>query len=174
MLNSRFLIDTNVFINSKNFYYNFGYCKIFWDLLLELHKKNIVYSINSVKNEINSGNDEIVDWINDEVPNTFFSPEFSSPAWGVNYSTLMNWANSKICGFTDKAKMDFADQTKADAFLIAEAMTSGNSIITFESFDPNNPKKRVLIPNAARAHGVRTLTLYEFLPLFAHNNFTCK
>ncbi|MCL7133605.1 DUF4411 family protein, partial [Escherichia coli] len=56
MLNRRFLIDSNVFINSKNFYYNFGYCKIFWDLLLTLHQKGIVYSISCVKNELNSGN----------------------------------------------------------------------------------------------------------------------
>ncbi|WP_337234037.1 DUF4411 family protein [Proteus terrae] len=174
MFKERFVIDSNVFINSKNFYYNFGYCKIFWDLLLELHKKGLVYSINSVKNELKNGNDEIVDWINNEVPSSFFVPEFSSITWSSNYSTLMKWANSTTCKFTDKAKMDFADMSKADAFLIAEAMTSGNSIITFEAFDPNNPRKRVLIPNAARAHGVRTLTLYEFLPIFAHNNFTCK
>lgn len=172
MLNRRFLIDSNVFINSKNFYYNFGYCKIFWDLLLTLHQKGIVYSISCVKNELNSGNDEIVDWIKNEVPDSFFVPEFSSTSWIVNYSTIMNRAQS--FGFTEKAKLDFADPKKADAFLIAEAMTSGNSIVTFESFDPNNPRKRVLIPNAAKAHGVETMTLYEFLPLFAHNNFTCK
>nr|WP_263974653.1 DUF4411 family protein [Morganella morganii] len=71
MLNRRFLIDSNVFINSKNFYYNFGYCKIFWDLLLTLHQKGIVYSISCVKNELNSGNDEIVDWIKNEVPDSF-------------------------------------------------------------------------------------------------------
>lgn len=76
MFKERFVIDSNVFINSKNFYYNFGYCKIFWDLLLELHKKGLVYSINSVKNELKNGNDEIVDWINNEVPSSFLFLNF--------------------------------------------------------------------------------------------------
>lgn len=45
----KFLIDSNVFIEAKNFAYNFHYCKIFWDFLLALHGKGLVYSINAVK-----------------------------------------------------------------------------------------------------------------------------
>ncbi|OTA14123.1 hypothetical protein Xvie_03977 [Xenorhabdus vietnamensis] len=172
MLNKSFLIDSNVFINSKNFYYHFDYCKMFWDFLLNLHKKEIIYSLESVKKELLKGNDLIVDWIKNEVPNTFFLPEFSSQAWSQNYSALMKWSQSN--GFAQKARDDFANQSKADAFLIADAMTTGRSIITFEIFDSNNPKRRILIPNATKAHNVSTMTLFEFLPSYACDNFSCK
>nr|WP_024183895.1 DUF4411 family protein [Escherichia coli] len=47
--NGKFLIDSNVFIEAKNFAYNFNYCKIFWDFLLALHINGLIYSINAVK-----------------------------------------------------------------------------------------------------------------------------
>ncbi|HDC4648581.1 TPA: DUF4411 family protein, partial [Enterobacter kobei] len=50
--NGKFLVDSNVFIEAKNFAYNFNYCKLFWDFLLALHSKGLVYSINAVKKEL--------------------------------------------------------------------------------------------------------------------------
>lgn len=45
----RFLIDANIFITAKNNFYQFSFAQNFWDLLLELHRKGIVYSIKAVK-----------------------------------------------------------------------------------------------------------------------------
>lgn len=167
MTSDRFLIDSNVFINAKYFHYNFNYCKMFWDYLIKLNQSGIVYSINSVKKELLAKPDEISDWIINEVPSTFFQDENTSM---VKYATLMNWAQK--LDVNDKAKEDFASQTKADAFLIAHAMTHGFSIISHEK-SQEGAKKRIMIPNAALAHGVKTLTIYEFLSQHSGQNFSC-
>lgn len=166
-IKQQFLIDSNVFINAKYFHYNFNYCKMFWDYLVDLHKNDIVFTINSVKKELMAKPDEISHWINHEVPASFFLDEMSSMA---NYAKLMNW--SQKLDVIDKAKEDFASQSKADAFLIAHAMTHNFSIITHERSQPG-AKKRIMIPNAADAHGVNTLTIYEFLSTYSGQNFTC-
>jgi len=167
--NGKFLIDSNVFIESKNFAYHFDYCKIFWDFLLALHHKGLVYSINSVKKELCKKEDHLFNWVKDELPKTFFEDEMTSLS---NYAKLINWSSG--LDVTEKAKADFANHEKADAFLIAHAMTHGFTIITHERPSGGAPKKRIMIPDAACANGVKTLTLYEFLPTYASHNFSMK
>lgn len=140
MTGNRFLIDSNIFINSKNYAYRFEYCEMFWDFLLKLHKKGIVYSINAVKKELLAKNDELSDWIKNTVPDTFFEDEMSSI---ISYGTLMEWAQNQ--DVLEKAKTDFANQSKADAFLIAHAMENNYTIVTNEIFSPG-AKKRIMIP----------------------------
>jgi len=163
----RFLIDSNVFISAKYFHYNFKYCKVFWDLLVALHKNGLVFSINSVKKELMAKPDEIADWIKNEVPPSFFEDETTSMR---SYASLMNWAQG--LDVDKKAKDDFASVDKADAFLIAHAMTHGFTIITHEKSIPG-AKRRIMIPNAAGDHGIKTITIYEFLALYSGQNFTC-
>lgn len=167
--NGKFLIDSNVFIEAKNFAYNFNYCKIFWDFILAMHSKGFVYSINAVRKELCAKEDPLCLWIKDEIPLSFFENELTSI---TNYAKLINWAMT--LDVTPKAKSDFANQDKADAFLIAHAMTHGFTIITHERPSGGTPKKRIMIPDAAAVHGVKTLTLYEFLPTYASHNFSLK
>ncbi|MEG6143063.1 DUF4411 family protein, partial [Enterobacter kobei] len=123
--NGKFLVDSNVFIEAKNFAYNFNYCKLFWDFLLALHSKGLVYSINAVKKELCAKEDPLCKWVKEELPPSFFESEVSSI---TNYAKLINW--SMTLDVTEKARTDFASQDKADAFLIAHAMTHGFTIIT--------------------------------------------
>ncbi|HCQ9143822.1 DUF4411 family protein [Klebsiella pneumoniae] len=167
MMPERFLIDSNVFIAAKYFHYNFSYCKMFWDCLVQFNRKGIVYSVNSVKKELLAKPDEISKWVNEEIPPTFFQDEITSMQ---SYGVLMNWAQT--LDVSDKAKEDFASQSKADAFLIAHAMTHGFSIISHEK-NQEGAKKRIMIPNAALAHGVNCLSIYEFLALYSGQNFSC-
>ncbi|NUF48630.1 DUF4411 family protein [Gilliamella sp. ESL0250] len=87
----------------------------------------MVYSINAVKKELLFKNNEISDWIKNTVPDSFIEDEMSS----INcYGILMNWTqNQKI---KEKAKTDFANLDKADAFLIAHAMKNNYVIVTDE------------------------------------------
>lgn len=98
----------------------------------------------------------------------FFEDEASSIG---NYAKLMVW--SQNLNVHDKAKEDFADISKADAFLIAHAMTHKMSLITQEK-EQAGAKKRILIPNAAKENGVKTLTIYEFLARYSGQNFSIK
>ncbi|WP_340619680.1 DUF4411 family protein [Xenorhabdus siamensis] len=168
MNSERFLIDSNVFIEAKYFHYNFNYCKKFWDLILDLHQKGIVFSIKAVRNELIKKEDALCNWVKTEVPDSFFEDENKSFS---SYAQLMNW--SRNLNVHDKAKADFADINKADAFLIAHAMTNSMAVITHEKEQPG-AKKRILIPNAAKANGVKTLTIFEFLTLYSGQNFSIK
>lgn len=168
MSSERFLIDSNVFIEAKYFHYNFNYCRIFWDFILDLHSKGLVYSINAVRKELTIKDDELSDWVKNEVPSGFFEDENTS---FNSYAQLMTWSQS--LDVHEKAKIDFADITKADAFLIAHAMSHNMSIITHEAEKPG-AKRRILIPNAAKAQGVKTITLFEFLAIYSGQNFTIK
>lgn len=46
---TRYLLDSNVFIQAKNLHYRFEFCQTFWDLIIELHRRQIVFSIEKVK-----------------------------------------------------------------------------------------------------------------------------
>lgn len=71
------------------------------------------------------------------------------------------------------AKDEFAKQDNADAWLLAHAMKKGFTIITFERPSPE-AKKRIMIPNVAKDHNIKTITLFEFLERFSDQNFTPK
>ncbi|PIT19395.1 hypothetical protein BGI35_11245 [Snodgrassella communis] len=69
----KFLIDTNVFIQAKNFHYQFCFCEQFWNLILDLHERSILYSVKSVLNELtNNTKDELANWIKNNIPESFW------------------------------------------------------------------------------------------------------
>lgn len=164
----RYLIDSNIFITAKNAFYQFGFARCFWDLLIELHNRGIVFSINAVKDELLKGNDELKDWINNELPDSFFQDHFLSMN---SYAKLMQY--SQTLPVKDTAKQEFARMDNADSWLIAHAMQHNFAIITQEKRDINN-KKRIMIPNVAYDHNIETITLFEFMEQYAGHNFSVK
>ena len=72
----------------------------------------------------------------------------------------MRWADDG--DFSDKAKKDFADQSKADAWIVAYAMTKRCVVVTHEQYEPD-AKRRVLIPNVCHAFGIRYLNTFQML-----------
>lgn len=168
----RYIIDSNIFIQSKNFEYKFQYCQIFWDLLESLAKKNIIYSINAVKREISAKQDELNIWVENKLlPNckNFFENEFDSIQI---YSKVINWVNSQ--NYTNDAKKDFSNGIKADAFIIAHAIYSQSIIVTGEVLKNNTFIKRVPIPNVANNFGIKCITLFDLLQNFTGHNFSLK
>lgn len=69
-----YLLDSNIFIQAKNQHYSFDFCPAFWDFLVQKHQKNVVYSIDKVKDEIVVGGDELVKWANSNKLGGFFLP----------------------------------------------------------------------------------------------------
>ncbi|MCY4069609.1 MAG: DUF4411 family protein [Acidimicrobiaceae bacterium] len=69
-----YLVDSDVFITAKNFYYSFEICPGFWKCLLHHHQQGSVFSIDRVRSELRAGasEDALVDWVNSSVPDTFF------------------------------------------------------------------------------------------------------
>lgn len=163
-----YLLDSNIFIQSKNFHYRFEFCQAFWDLIIKLHNKGYVFSIKRVKNELIAGGDELSDWVK-ALPDTFWIDEFD---YITDYKEIIQWANS--ADFTDRAKEVFADGNIADAWLIASAVdqTKKRVIVTQEVKIDLNIKKSIKIPNAAAEFKVECLNLFDFLSRTCHNNFT--
>lgn len=166
---AKFLIDTNVFIQAKNFHYKFCFCKGFWDLILDLHEKQILYSIKSVFDELtDNNNDELAIWINNNIPESFWLNHYQAYH---TYSKIINWANNQ--NFTSKAIQEFAREEKADAWLVAYAVEHDFSIISQEKSNPLS-KKKIYLADVSREFTIPYFTIYEFLTEYTEPDFCYK
>ena len=146
-----YLLDTNIFVESrKNL--PMDVWTTFWSKLSELAMNGQIVSSIKVKDEISEGYDDLLNWITSHVADDFFLP-FEGEALNA-YSSLQNWAVKS--DFTDAAKVDFA--SKADAFIIATALSRGMTVVTFEKSNPQK-KNRVKIPDACLAVGAECCDL---------------
>ncbi len=142
-----YLFDTNIFIRSKN-EMPMELWPTFWAKIANLVQSGQVFSIVNVKAEIEKGKDELTTWIKDNAPKSFFISVDSDVI--DKYQEIQQWAVSK--DFTPAAKQEFAEV--ADAYLVATAAAKCLSLVTYETSD-SNCKKRVKIPDACNANGVR-------------------
>ena len=143
-----YLLDTNIFIAAKNELPMDVYPS-FWRALSQLATNGSFKSIKKVEDEIRKGKDELVNWIDNNLPKDFFIDENAETL--VALSTVSQWATmSRV--YTQAAKMDFV--SVADSWLIAEALSQSMTIITNEISDPQC-KKRVKIPDVCIAVGVK-------------------
>lgn len=140
-----YLLDSNIFIESrKNL--PMDVWTTFWSKLSDLAMSGQVVSSVKVKEEIEQGYDELSDWIKTHVPKNFYLPIDAEDI--RNYSLLQNWASGT--DYTDAAKDAFA--TKADAFIIATALSKKMTLVTLEKSNPLR-RNRVMIPDACAAVG---------------------
>jgi len=147
MSDTRYLIDTSVFIQAHRAYYSFSVCPGFWDSLIALHGQGVVFSIDRVFDEISYGDeDQLTVWARDSMPKSCFISSDDAPvqAW---YAQIQQWANSQI-QFSEAAKAEFADET--DAWVIAYAGANNLTVVTQEVFNAYI-KRKIPIPNVCRA-----------------------
>lgn len=150
-----YLLDTNIFVESrKNL--PMDVWTTFWSKLSELAMNGQVVSSIKVKDEISEGYDELLDWLTSHVPDDFFLPIDGAVIQA--YSSLQNWAAGG--DYTDTAKDDFA--RKADAFIIATALSKRMTVVTFEKSEPQR-RNRVKIPDACVAVGAECCDLNAML-----------
>jgi len=169
-LNTRYLIDANVFIQAKNFHYRFGFCQAFWEWLIDAHHAGIVFSVDKVRKELNNGkkDDPIRAWIN-KLPESFFIADIADSQVRQQYAQLMQW-NASNTHYLPQAKAEFAGSDEADAFLIAAALAHKFTIVTQEVGNPHR-KNKVMLPDAADKFGVESIFIYELLSQQATGNF---
>jgi hypothetical protein len=170
---AKYLFDSNTFFQSKNREYRFEFASEFWDWIITAHKHQMVYSVQKVLDEINAGANTCPAkaWAAN-LPPGFFLPDTKEAAVMKSYATLMQWGAGQN-HYTAKARSDFADPKDADAFLIATAMGNGMVICTHETSDPVC-KRRIPLPDAATAHGVKTIHIFDVLTAHASSPFKFK
>lgn len=171
---NRYIIDSNVFIQGKNFHYHFSFCEGFWDWVREGFDNGLIFSIHKVRAELAAGKkgDEARQWAED-MPKGFFLDDVGDAAVMREYGHVMNWAATNQ--HYQRAALDrFAEAMRADAFLLAYARAHGHIVVTQELSQPEK-KKEVPIPDAAHGIGnIKTITIYELLKTHARPTFVFK
>jgi hypothetical protein len=174
-MSTKFLVDANVFVQGKNFHYNFDFCEGFWDWIRAGYDQGVIYSVRKVRAELVAGTkgDKARAWA-EAMPMEFFIDDEADASVMADYAKVMNWANAHP-QYNEKAKRVFADVKRADAFLLACAKHHGHVIVTQEKSSPD-AIGRIPIPDAAKSIGgiKPTLTIYELLKQHARPTFVFK
>ena len=142
-----FLFDSNTFMEAARLYYRFDVAPGFWDWLTSQPMHGQIASVASVKDEIAAGQGDLVTWARGS-PDDFWLPVTEGTL--EQASALATWAADPSHIFTQAAVDEFL--SKADFWLIAEAMTSKTTVVTREVSAPTS-KKSIKIPDACAAFG---------------------
>jgi hypothetical protein len=148
-----YLLDANVFIQAKNLQYGFDFCPAFWDWLDERAAVSRVASIEKVLDEIKAGGDDLTTWASERAA-MFVAPDASVL---TSMQAVSQWATTDRY---DAAAVNTFLQV-ADYYLVAHAHAHGLAVVTHEI--PDNSVKRIKIPNACVALGIKCMTPYEML-----------
>ncbi len=149
-----YLLDSDVFIRAKNDHYGFDFCPAFWDWLEVANAAGTVHSVEAVYNELAGGDDDLAQWVKDH--RSFFLPLTADEIPSV--AAVNRWANNSP-DYEPAAKSEFA--SAADSFLIGHAVAGGHTVVTHEVI--SDGRRRIKIPNAAAANGVRHMNPFQML-----------
>ncbi|MCP1727256.1 hypothetical protein J2T60_001221 [Natronospira proteinivora] len=155
-----YIIDSDVLITAKNSYYAFDLCPGFWASLLERHQAERVYSLDRNRMELLQGreDDDLVSWINNLVPDSFFLSTRQGDV-ATAYTDVMMWAQRNAQYF-DAAKAKFA--TGADGWLVAYAYVYGCVVVTLEESRPES-RNQIKLPDVCIQFGVPYENVFTML-----------
>jgi Domain of unknown function (DUF4411) len=149
-----YLLDSNIFIQAKNLHYGFDFCPAFWEWLGSNNASGTVFSIEKVRDELIGGGDDLADWAKARGPEFFLSPDSSVVP---SLAAVSGWAGGG--GFDAGAVNQFLQV--ADYYLVAHAHAHRFTVVTHEV--AANSVKKIKIPNACIAMGVKCMSPYEML-----------
>lgn len=154
---NKYLIDTNIFIESAYRFYAFDICPGFWSFLEKCSESDFIKSIDKVYDEITSSNTKLQDF--KEILNNkgfFLSIEnitFDSYAMVSQTLEEMQYTEQAIANFSNVA----------DYFLISLAYQESYTIVTHEAKSGNNAKNIIKIPNVCKELGIECIDVAEFI-----------
>lgn len=151
----KYLLDSNTFIQAKNFYYGMDICPAYWDWLDQQFQLGIVASVHMIGQELRDGNDELALWVKAR-PIHFISN--SDSATQAIFTQIVQ--TIMVGNYNPGNRDDFL--AKADPWLIAKARNIGATVVTNEVMVASNAK-RVKIPNICQQFNVPYLTTFQFL-----------
>ena len=156
---TKYLIDSNVFIQAKDDYYGFDFCPGFWASLLHFHHEGLVFTVDKVRDDIKAGNDELKRWMLNDVPSDFFRKTTNADV-GLAYGRAMEWVEAQG-RYTRPEKSKYA--VSSDGWLVAYAVRHLGEyhVVTHELAAPDSPK--VKIPDVCDAMGVRCINPFDML-----------
>lgn len=153
-----YLLDANVFIEAARRYYAFDVVPAFWNRLINYASENRILSIDRVKKELERGNDDLAEWINNgNLDHAFMSTEEEEVV--RQFSEFMTWVQNND-QFYQYAKEEFANGV--DGWLIAYAKVHNCIVVTHEQ-PSEDAKKRVKIPNVCLEFNVPYTDPFQML-----------
>jgi len=161
-----YLFDTNSLIESKKKFYAFDIAPGFWKQLESIMASRDVRIPEIVVEEISRQSDDLKDWIEGI---QYVKEATKNPEHIQNYSKVMNYISS--CGYyNERAVSSWAQRELADPWLVAEAMSIGATIVSFErpnhDLGKGSKQGKVHIPDVAIHFGVQICSLYDFMREF--------
>lgn len=153
---TRYLLDSNVFIQAKNLHYDFDVVPAFWDWLVRENQSGTVASIERVLDELRAGGDELSNWAEDRGEDFFIGPD---AAVAAALGTVSNWASTQ--SYDAAAVATFLQV--ADYWLVAHALAHGFVVVTHEV--PADTVRKIKIPNACIGLNLRCINPYDMLRL---------
>jgi predicted nucleic acid-binding protein len=156
-MESKYIMDANVFITAHRQRYPFDVAPSFWEQLVDKAADKILI-IEEVQNEILKGKDLLADWYSSQSPNFTVLRIPEQEVIGA-YRKIINFVNDNK-RYTQSAKDEFA--SIADSWLCAYALAYGSTIVTLETYQAG-VKNRVKIPNVCKEFGIRYIDLLQFM-----------
>lgn len=155
MIEQKYILDANVFITSKNSYYDPQFHPGFWKFLdLGIHNGTFILH-RRVYEELKKGRDELSQRV------ALWEPKVKNP------SPAEMEKFREVCTYTVSQpqwikKVDaFLDG--ADPWLVAHACISSSTIVTLEKTDIEANCKSPKLPAVARKFGCKSIGLYSLI-----------
>lgn len=155
---TRYLLDTNVLIEASKRYYAFDLVPAFWDHLVNQAHAGIISSIDKVRNEIDNRNTPLTDWANNQFPRWESTAVENTTE---KYRQIIQWSTSHQ-QYSTKAKDEFANEGKADAWLVAHAISGQYTVVTEEVLNLDIQRK-IPIPNVCMEFNVLCIDTFSML-----------
>ena len=151
---TKYLLDSNIFIQAKNLHYGFDFCPAFWEWLIIHNESGKVASIEKVADELVSGKDDLSEWVKKR-GSAFFLP--ADDAVVPKLSAVSTWATTQ--SYEASAIGTFLQV--ADYWLVAQALAHNHTIVTHEV--PADSTKKIKIPNACIGLNLKCVSPYDML-----------
>lgn len=151
---TKYLLDSNIFIEAKNRYYGFDFCPAFWEWLINQNGQGKVASVDKVEGELQAGADDLSAWATERGRGFFLAPDDPVMPALVRVSA---WATGQ--NYRPAAVSTFLQV--ADYWLIGHALAHDFTIVTHER--PSDGINQIKIPNVCIGLGLPCINPYEML-----------
>lgn len=151
----RYLLDSNIFIQSEHNLPQ-DIFEGFWRELGSLLESGTAMLHQTVADELKRKQDPLVNWI--ESLNGIAAIAPSEEAL-EKYLEVCSWADGQ--GYESRAIREFKAESRADAWLCAEALASDLTLVTYET--ASNSIKKIKIPNVCTGMGICCINGFDFM-----------
>jgi len=155
----KYLLDTNIFIQSDKVSYPIDVFPSLWDWLDSELSKGEIASIRLVADEILKGNDDLSIRVK-RIKSSKCFHALDDLETQEKFKQISEWANSSARKYNALAKKVFL--SNADSWLIAKAAAIGAKIVTYETSSKESINS-IKIPDVANVFGVNCINIVDLL-----------